>query len=163
MNGEQKLVKRLKYKFLEVLQNTRCRITLHLRMLWKCTCWDCLWHGQVHYQVTTRELQAKSLHYHQTNYKLYVDASMTNCRVAKTDRESLKSIVKNDGKHPLVSSDLLYIPRRLGEGGFKSKRIWNHKDISRDYIVCKCRSNYGFGLAVWSESGTVWAMVLSKG
>ena len=36
------------------------------------------------------------------------------------ERESRKIMVENDGKHPLGTSDLLYLPRRVGGRGLKS-------------------------------------------
>ena len=38
----------------------------------------------------------------------------------RLDRESRKIMVENGGKHPLGTSDLLYLPRRVGGRGLKS-------------------------------------------
>ena len=38
----------------------------------------------------------------------------------RLDRESRKIMVENGGKHPLGTSDLLYLPRKVEGRGFKS-------------------------------------------
>ena len=50
----------------------------------------------------------------------------------RLDLESRKIIVENGGKHPLASSDLLYLPRRSGGRGLKS--------IESEYKITKIKA-----------------------
>ena len=50
----------------------------------------------------------------------------------KLDRESRKIMVENGGKHPLGTSDLLYLPRKVGGRGLKS--------IEAEYKLAKVKA-----------------------
>ena len=83
----------------------------------------------------------------------------------RLDRETRKVMVANGAKHPLGSTDLLYLTRTLGRRGLKS--------IEREHKTIKIKaamnsysnneSNYAPGEAVREEGGSYKAQIPDKG
>ena len=118
--GKQQLIKSLKedsqYKFLGVLVNinrfvleTAARVYLQrLSLIWSSPLPD---HHKV---VATNQLALPVLVYFMWTQVWPIKD------LQRLDRESRKIMVENGGKYPLGTSDLLYLPRRVGGRGLKS-------------------------------------------
>ena len=139
--GEQQLIKSLtedsQYKFLGVLESIKQEDSLVLEsaatvylqrfsVIWSSPLSD---HHKV---VATNQFALPVLVYFMWTQVWPI----TDLELQRLDRESRKIMVENGGKHPLGTSELLYLPRRVGGRGLKS--------IEAEYKLTKVKAARGY-------------------
>ena len=118
----ESLKERSQYKFLEVLENINHKDNLVLQIAEK----ECMDRLTVIWSSPTNQFALSALTYFMRTQV------WTIAVLQRLDRETRKVIVVHGAKHPLSSTDLLYIPRRLGGRGLKS--------IEREYKTIKIKA-----------------------